>query len=297
MPKATANGIQLEYDTFGDAAASPLLLVMGLGAQMIAWDEEFCSLIADKGHHVIRFDNRDVGLSTRIESGGVPNIPAIMEARAKGEPVSAPYLLADMAADAAGLLDALGIAKAHIVGASMGGMIVQEMAVRHTDRVLSMTSIMSTTGAPDLPAAKPEAMAALTTPAPADREGFIAHTVKTSKLIGSAPHLIDEERLTRLAGLRFDRAYYPVGIARQMAAIMASGSRREALGAVRAPTTVIHGAIDPLVPVEGGIDTHKSVAGSELIVIDDMGHDLPAPLWGRIADAIAATASRARVPA
>ncbi len=297
MPQAAANGIQLEYDTFGDSANPPLLLVMGLGAQMIAWDEEFCGLLAGAGHHVIRFDNRDVGLSTRIESGGVPNIPAIMEARLKGEPVSAPYLLADMAADAAGLLDALGIAKAHIVGASMGGMIVQEMAIRHPERVLTMTSIMSTTGAPDLPPAKPEAMAALTTPAPADREGFIAHTVNTSKLIGSAPHLIDEARLHLLAGRRFDRAYYPIGIARQMAAIMASGSRREALAAVRLPVTVIHGAIDPLVPVEGGIDTHKAIAGSQLLVIDDMGHDLPAPLWGQFTAAIAATTARANVPA
>ncbi len=297
MPPAAANGIQLEYDTFGDSANPPLLLVMGLGAQMIAWDEEFCGLLAGAGHHVIRFDNRDVGLSTKIESGGVPNIPAIMEARLMGEPVSAPYLLADMAADALGLLDALGIAKAHIVGASMGGMIVQEMAIRHPERVLTMTSIMSTTGAPDLPPAKPEAMAALTTPAPADREGFIAHTVNTSKLIGSAPHLIDEARLHLLAGRRFDRAYYPVGIARQMAAIMASGSRREALAAVRLPVTVIHGAVDPLVPVEGGIDTHKAIAGSQLLVIDDMGHDLPAPLWGQFTAAIAATTARANVPA
>ncbi len=295
MSQAPANGIQLEYDTFGNAANPPLLLVMGLGAQMIAWDEEFCALLAAAGHYVVRFDNRDVGLSTKIESGGVPNVPAMLEARLKGESISAPYLLADMAADAVGLLDALGIDRAHIAGASMGGMIVQEMAVRHAGRVLTMTSIMSTTGAPDLPPAKPEAMAALTTPASVGREAFIANAVKTSKAIGSAPYLIDEERLQRNAARRFDRSYYPAGMARQMAAIMASGSRREALGAVRMPVTVIHGAIDPLVPVEGGIDTHKSIPGSELVIIDDMGHDTPKPLWGQITAAI--TATTARVPA
>jgi pimeloyl-ACP methyl ester carboxylesterase len=286
----TANGISIEYDTFGDPAASPLLLVMGLGAQMIAWDPAFCESLAGRGYHVVRFDNRDVGLSEKFESAGVPNMSELMAARERGETPPAAYNLADMADDAAGLLDALEVPSAHVVGASMGGMIVQVMATRHPSRVRTMTSIMSTTGAPGLPASKPEAQQALFTPAPSDREGFIEHTVRTSKTIGSAPHLLEESRLRTLAAARYDRCYYPVGIARQMAAVMASGSRREALASCTVPTLVIHGRVDPLVPVEGGIDTAEAIPGAKLMIIEDMGHDLPRALWPQIVDAIAAHA-------
>ena len=288
MPNVTANGIQIEYDTFGAPNASPLLLVMGLGAQMTAWDPEFCGLLADRGQYVIRFDNRDVGLSTKFEDAGVPNMAEVFAARERGEAVSAPYNLSDMSDDAFGLLDALGIAKAHIVGASMGGMIVQTMAIEHPERVLTMTSIMSTTGAVDLPPSKPEAAAALVTPAPSDRAGFIEHRVKMSAVIGSIAAMRDEGRIRKLAGESFDRAFYPMGTARQMAAVAASGSRREKLTGVRVPTLVIHGEIDPLVPLSGGEDTHKSIKGSEMLVIPGMGHDQPKAVWPQMLDAIAA---------
>jgi pimeloyl-ACP methyl ester carboxylesterase len=288
VPSTIANGIRIEYDTFGSRDAEPLLLIMGLGAQMIAWAEEFCEMLAGRGHYVVRFDNRDVGLSEKIESAGVPDVGRLMAARQQGKEVSFAYTLHDMADDAAGLLDALDIEAAHVAGASLGGMIAQVMAYRHPARVRTLTSIMSTTGAPDLPPAKPEAQQALFTPAPAEREAFIEHAVKTARAIGSAPHLIDEARVREMAARRFDRSYYPVGVARQMAAAMVSGSRREALAGVTVPALVIHGAIDPLVPLEGGIDTAKAIPGAKLLVIEEMGHDLPKPLWPQIVDAISA---------
>jgi len=292
MTRIAANGIDIEYDTFGDRSAAPLLLVMGLGAQMISWDEEFCGLLADRGHYVVRYDNRDVGLSTRMESAGMPNVAAAMEARSQGRPVdNAPYTLDDMAADGMGLLDALEIGEAHIVGASMGGMIVQAMAINHPERVLTLTSIMSTTGRPDLPPARDEAMAVLLTPAPNEREANIEHRVKSALVIGSKRHH-DEAGVRAMAAKSFDRAYYPIGMARQIVGIMASAPRHEALGAVRVPTLVIHGADDPLVPVEGGKDTAASVPGAELLILQDMGHDLPRPLWPLIVEAIARNTSR-----
>ncbi|MBI5948645.1 MAG: alpha/beta hydrolase [Chloroflexi bacterium] len=293
MPNVTANGIQIEYDTFGSRNADPLLLVMGLGAQMIGWDEEFCEMVAGRGHHVIRFDNRDVGLSTKLDHLGMPDMAAIFTARAQGKPVeNPPYLLNDMADDAAALLEALGIGRAHIVGASMGGMIVQAMAIRHPKRVASMTSIMSTTGNPELPQAKPEAMAVLTTPAAEDREGRIAQGVAASRTIGSTGFPFDEERAKKRAAMSYDRCFYPVGMMRQMAAIMASPSRKEALRSVKAPSLVIHGDIDPLVPVEGGKDTAEAIPGAELLIIEGMGHDLPPGAWGTVVEAMARNAAR-----
>lgn len=293
MAQATANGIQIEYDTFGDRSARPLLLVMGLGAQMIAWDPDFCRLLADRGHFVVRFDNRDVGLSTKFEAAGVPDVAGAMAASAAGKKVEAAYTLADMADDAFGLLDALGIEAAHIVGASMGGMIVQQMAIQRPQRVLSLTSIMSSTGNPALPPAKPEAMARLTMPAPQEREAAIEYRLATSKIIGSVPDVIDEERLRRLAAEAYDRSFYPVGMARQLVGIVASGPRHEQLREVRVPTLVVHGAIDPLVPVEGGKDTAACIPGAELLIIDGMGHDLPAAYWPQIVDAISALTAAA----
>lgn len=287
MANIAANGIQIEYDTFGTPGASPLLLVMGLGAQMIAWDEAFCEQLADAGHHVIRFDNRDVGLSTHLDGAAGGDIMAAMAAQAAGKPVVSAYLLADLADDAAALLGALGIPAAHIVGASMGGMIVQEMAIRHPDRVLTMTSIMSTTGAPDLPPAKPEVMARLMGPVPEGREAIIASAIESSRVFSSTGFPFDEAKVRERAERAYDRRHDPAGMARQLVAILASGSRRERLKRVTAPTLVIHGVADPLVPIEGGRDTAASIAGARMLEIEGMGHDLPVGAWDEIVTAIA----------
>jgi pimeloyl-ACP methyl ester carboxylesterase len=291
MPQAKANGIQLEYETFGRASDAPLLLIMGLGAQMLLWDEEFCGLLAERGHYVIRFDNRDVGLSTKFDHAGVPNVVAMMQPGADRS--SAPYTLDDMADDAAGLLGALGIGSAHVVGASMGGMIAQTVAYRHAAKTRSLVSIMSSTGNPALPPAKPEAMAVLMTPRPPDRASNVEAAVLAARVIGSPAYPADEARLRQRAGLMFDRAFTPFGTVRQMAAIFAHGSRVKRLAAVAAPTLVIHGVADPLVPIEGGRDTARSIPGAELLEIEGMGHDLPPALWTQLADAIAAHTKKA----
>jgi pimeloyl-ACP methyl ester carboxylesterase len=293
VPKASANRIEIEYEVFGSAEDRPLLLVMGLGAQMILWDEDFCEHLAERGHRVIRFDNRDVGLSTRFDRGGVPSLLEAILAAARGDALEAPYTLDDMADDAAGLLDALEIESAHVVGASMGGMIAQTLAIRHPRRVRSLTSIMSTTGNPELPPARPEAMQVLMTPPPPDREGNIERSVEVSRKIGSPGFPLDEARIRERAARMYDRAFYPEGVTRQMVAILASGSRVEALRSVTAPTLVIHGNDDPLVPVEGGLDTHQAVPGAELLLIDGMGHDLPQETWPRIVDAISGLTEKA----
>jgi len=288
MPKLTANGIEVEFDTFGREGDRPLLLVMGLGAQMVLWDEAFCGLLADHGHHVVRFDNRDVGLSTKFGETGVPDIMQMMQRGASGEPVDAPYTLDDMADDAAGVLDALGLESSHVMGASMGGMIVQTLAIRHPGRVRSLTSVMSTTGHSELPPAKPDAMAALMRSPAASREEAIEASIAASHVIGSTGFPRDEDRIRARAERSYDRCYYPEGTARQMAAIIAHGSRREALGGVAVPALVIHGDEDPLVPIEGGRDTAAAIPGAEFIVIEGMGHDLPIGAWDRIAGAVAA---------
>ena len=293
MPTARANGIELEYDTFGRPDAEPLLLVMGLGAQMVLWEEDFCELLAERGHFVVRFDNRDIGLSTKMSSHGVPNILQMMIDAQAGKPLSAPYTLDDMADDTAGLLDALEIERAHVCGASMGGMIAQTLAIRHPARVKSLTSIMSTTGAPDLPGPRPEAAAALVTPIPTDRDGAIERGVMVFRTIGSPGFPFDEESVRRRAALQYDRCHHPEGQARQLAAIFAHGSRRERLRDVRVPALVIHGADDPLVPVEGGHDTAASIPGAELLIIEGMGHDNPRDAWPRVIDSICALTARA----
>jgi pimeloyl-ACP methyl ester carboxylesterase len=292
MPNASANGIQIEYDTFGDSSASPLLLIMGLGAQMVLWDEEFCEQLAAKGHYVIRFDNRDVGLSTKFDEAGIPNVVEAMNSVMSGEKISSPYSLNDMADDAVGLLDALNIDKAHICGASMGGMIAQTIATRHPNRVLSLTSIMSSTGDRSLPQGKPDAMAVLFTPAPQEREASIEHAVKVWKTIAGPGFPLDEERIRNRATLSYDRCFNPAGLARQLVAIMAHGDRTEALDSVSAPTLVIHAADDPLVPVECGKATAEAIPGAELLIIDGMGHDLPLGAWPQIVDAINANAQK-----
>ena len=292
---ARANGIELAYDSFGDPAAQPLLLIMGLGTQMIAWDEAFCERLAARGYRVIRFDNRDIGLSTKLSEAGVPDIAKLLALAMAGQEVgevSVPYTLADMALDAVGLLDALGIANAHIVGASMGGAIAQEIALRHPQRVRTLVSIMATSGAPGLPPPKPDALALLMAPAPTDRAGYLERYLRMMKIL-RAGEFPDEEALDPARAARtYERGLNPAGYARQLAAIIASGSRKQRLASLRTPTLVIHGDADPLVPIECGIDVARSVPGARMLTIEGMGHALPASAWARIIDAIAEHAVR-----
>lgn len=288
MPRIKANNIDIEFDTFGAETARPLLLIMGLGAQMTRWREEFCTMLADAGHYVIRFDNRDIGLSQHFDHTGLPNMMQIYSDAQAGKPVKAPYTLDDMAEDAEGLLNALHIDKAHICGASMGGMIAQMMAVHHRERVLSMTSIMSTTGNPDLPSATEEASAALLSPAGETLDEVVERAVGVAKAIGGKGFAIDAQAIIQRAKADFQRSFHPQGVARQMAAIAATGNRRPHLEKLDIPTLVIHGRDDPLVPLAGGIDTHEAIKGSTLKVIDGMGHDLPEQTWPEIVEAITA---------
>jgi len=293
MPRAHCNGIELEYETFGRRSARPLMLIMGLGAQMILWDEEFCAALAARDFFVVRFDNRDVGLSSKLDGAGVPNVFTAMQAAATGQTVDAPYTLNDMADDTVYLMAALGIDRAHVVGASMGGMIAQTLAIRHPERVLTITSIMSTTGNPEIPPATPEAVRVLLTPLPAEREAYIERLLRAWRVIGSPGFPFDEDRIRARSGRAFDRGYDAAGVARQFVAIIASGSRKDALRALTTPTLVIHGAADPLIRVEGGRDTAEAIPGAELLVIEGMGHDLPRGTWPRVIDAIAAHAAKA----
>lgn len=283
MPYARANGLDLYYETFGNPADPAILLVMGLGAQLLLWEEEFCVGLADRGFYVIRYDNRDVGLSTKIEGGPQPDIDKALA----GDHSTASYTLWDMADDAVGLLDALGIPKAHAVGASMGGMIVQCMAIAHPDRVRSLVSIMSTVGNPNVGQPQPEAMAALLAPPPPTREEVIEQGVRTWRIIGSPAYSRDEAELRAQVAAAYDRCWYPIGTARQLVAILATGDRTEALRSVRAPALVIHGKDDPLVTLSGGQATAEAIPGAKLLTFPGMGHDLPRPLWPRILDAIA----------
>jgi len=293
MPKAKANNIEIEYDTFGDPSAKPLLLVMGLGSQMISWDEEFCKMFVDKGFYVIRFDNRDIGLSTKFEEAGEPDILKEFMALQRGKTISPPYTVEDMANDAVGLLDVLNIEKAHICGASMGGMIVQLIALNHPDRVLSLTSIMSTTGNPDLPQARPEAMQVLLRPAPTEREAYIKHYVKNWRVLYGSGFPYPEDIYHERAAAAYDRSFYPQGMKRQMLAILGAENRAPKLKTIKVPTLVIHGGDDPLVPVDGGKETAKCIPGAELVIIEGMGHSLPAPIWSQVVEAIAKNANKA----
>ncbi|MEV4162664.1 alpha/beta fold hydrolase [Nonomuraea dietziae] len=279
---AKSNGIEIAYDSFGAPGDRPLLLIMGLGSQLVHWDEEFCELLAARGHHVVRYDNRDVGLSTHLTEAGVPElVPG----------AAAPYLLSDMADDAAGLMDALGWPAAHVLGVSMGGMIAQALAIGHPDRVLSLTSIMSTPG-PDVGPPTPEAMAALFSPPAPDRQTAVERALEVWAVIGSPGYEMDRERIAKVAGLAYDRAYDPAGTARQLAAILASGDRTEGLGGLTMPALVIHGEADPLVQIAGGRATAAAIPGATLLTYPGMGHDLPRPLWEEIMDAVTAVQGR-----
>jgi pimeloyl-ACP methyl ester carboxylesterase len=277
--------VKLAYETFGDPADPAILLIMGLGAQMIFWPEELCELLAGRGYFVIRFDNRDVGRSTILDVEA-PSIPALAAGRG-----IAPYGLEDMASDAAGLLDHLGIERAHIVGSSLGGMIAQRFALDHPDRTLSLASIMSTTGDRSVGRPTDAAMAVLTTAPPGDRDGYVAATVTGRGVIGTQPP--DLERTRRLAERAYDRGYHPAGTARQFAAIAVAGDRTAELGNIHVPTVVIHGSEDPLITVSGGAATAAAIPGAEFAVIDGMGHDLPPAHIQEVADAIVANAEGA----
>jgi pimeloyl-ACP methyl ester carboxylesterase len=283
---ARANGIELCYEIFGDASAEPMLLIMGLGAQMIHWDDDFCRQLAARGFRVIRFDNRDIGKSSKLSGGKRLTAVELLKLRFLKIPVAAPYRLIDMAKDTIGLMDALGIKSAHLVGASMGGMIAQEIAISFPERVRSLTSIMSTTGNPKIPPPTKEAAAVLMAPPPTTKEEYFERFAQTWKILraGSFP---GDEALDRARAERtFERGLNPPGVARQFRAILASGSRKERLASVKAPTLVIHGTVDPLVRPEAGKDTAASIPSAKLLMVERMGHALPIPIWPQIIDAI-----------
>ncbi|MEY9968127.1 pimeloyl-ACP methyl ester carboxylesterase [Streptacidiphilus sp. MAP12-16] len=291
MPRTQANahGIELEYDTFGDPEDPTLLMVMGLGSQMIGWRTGFCELLAAQGFHVVRFDNRDAGLSTYLDAGPQPDLGAVLH----GDFSTAPYLLGDMAQDAVSVLDELGVERAHIVGASMGGMIVQQLAIDHPGRVLSLCSIMSRPGDGTSGNSTPEANAMLMRPRPASREAAIDGGVQVWRVIGSPDYPEDETTLRAYIAEAYDRSNRADGFVRQLAAIVASPDRTPGLREVTVPTLVVHGEADPLVDRSGGEATAKAVPGAGLLLVPGMGHDLPEPLWPELASAISGNAASA----
>lgn len=295
MAQIQANGIRIEYDTFGDPGADPVLLIMGLGTQMTAWTPDFCSALAAQGHYVIRFDNRDVGLSTKFDGVRAPGRLSLVLNQVLNLPIRAPYTLYSMADDAIGLLDALDITSAHVVGASMGGMIAQLLAHKQPQRVSSLTSIMSTSGDPELPRARSDVAQHIffARPRTRDPEVLLQHLVKSMQLIGSPAYPRSEAEWREIIGAALERSFYPQGFARQTAAIIADGSRVRRLREIGVPTLVIHGREDPLIPVEHGIDTAHHIPGATLEVIDGMAHDLPPPLDDRLTSLIAAHARAA----
>jgi pimeloyl-ACP methyl ester carboxylesterase len=283
---ARANGIDICYEIFGDAGAEPMLLIMGLGAQMVLWDDAFCEQLAARGFRVIRFDNRDIGQSSKLSGGKRLTPMELLKLRFLKIPVAAPYKLRDMAEDTTGLMDVLGIRSAHLVGASMGGMIAQEIAILFPQRVRSLTSIMSTTGNPRIPPPTREAAALLMAPPPTTKDEYLARFAQTWKMlrVGRFP---EDEAFDRARAERcFERGLSPAGVGRQFRAVLASGSRKGRLHAVKAPTLVIHGTVDPLVHPAGGKDTAASIPGAKLLMIEGMGHALPIPMWPQIIDAI-----------
>jgi len=294
--QTTANGIEIAYETMGDPSDPALLLVMGLGAQMISWDDELCQSFVDRGFHVIRYDNRDVGLSTKVPVEGDLDAESALLAALGGDTSAVPYLLADMAADAIGLLDALEIDEAHVVGASMGGMIAQSIAIASPERVRTLTSIMSTTGDADVGQPNPEVLPLLTTPAPTERGAYIAHSVEGSRAIGSPDHF-DPERAADVAGRGFDRCFYPRGVLNQLLAIVSSPSRSGDLRELDLPALVVHGTEDPLVAPSGGQRTAEVIPGAELLMLDGMGHDLPTFFWAQVIEAVTSLAARSTAAA
>ncbi len=290
MARIKANGIEFEYDEMGPKEGEPIVLVMGFGAQMTKWPDAFRQGLADAGYRVIRFDNRDIGLSHQFDEAGMPDMPAIMQATAMGKDASEipAYILNDMAADVAALIEALDLGSAHVMGASMGGMIVQLLALNHPDRVRTLIPIMTTSSDPDLPQATPEAIAALMTPpASLAREDVVAQGLKTLVAIGSDASIRDgDDVLSEVVGKSFDRAYRPMGVMRQYAAILAQPRWHERLGDVEAPTLVLHGAVDPLIPPANGRDVAQRIVGAKIVELENWGHDVPAAIIPEIVQAV-----------
>ena len=291
MPKSVVNKIKIEYETLGDPISKPLLLIAGLGSQMLAWSDEMCEIFANRGFFVIRFDNRDIGLSTKFEDAGLPDYVKISAAYSRGEIPEVPYTLEDMADDAIGVLDTLNINKAHICGASMGGMIAQVLAYRHPSRVRSLTLIMSTTGNPDLPQAKPEIMAQFFAPVPSEREAYIEEMVKRDSLIYGT-YTYDEKHGREYRTKEYDRSYYPDGIARQLAAMAVPGNIKPKISAIKVPTLVIHGNIDPFNSIEAGKEIAEAIPGAELLILDGMGHSFPSEVIPHIVNALVSNSNK-----
>lgn len=296
MNTLQANGIELAYDSFGDKTNETILLIAGLGTQMIRWRGPFCEELAARGYRVIRFDNRDAGCSTHFGQFPPPDFHALAATLMAGQRPDVPYTLYDMAADAISLLDVLSIDRAHVVGRSMGGMVAQIMASEHPERVLSLTSIMSSTGNPELPQAAPDIMAMMTRPAPnpfSDESGFLAHSLAFARRLSGSEYPIDDEGHRRLVLEEIQRAYDPGGTGRQIAAMAVTGDRRSRLAAITAPALIVHGTDDPLIVPACGEDTAISIPNADLMLIDGMGHDLPPALYQTVAEAIDQTARRA----
>ena len=286
MPRALVNGLEIEYESFGEPAATPLLLVMGLSYQMIEWDDELCALIADRGFRVTRFDNRDFGLSSKLDQLGSPDLMGLLAHTA-----APPYTLDDMAGDAVGVLDAMGVGAAHIVGASMGGMIAQLIAINHPERVPSLTSIMATVGGPNVVQAEPAVGAILLAPPGATREERVEHSFNTRRIIFGTGMPFDAERARQKAERAVDRSFSPEGSLRQLAAILVAPDRSPALAKLTIPTLVIHGENDPLVPPENGRQSAAALPAARVMMIPGMGHALPQQVWPQVVDAIATVAS------
>ena len=288
MTAFEANGIEIDAEVFGEARGVPLLLIRGLGTQRTAWPDAFLAALVERGHRVITFDNRDAGLSTKFHRADAIDIGEAMARAARGDPIDAPYHIDEMALDVVGLLDALELETAHVMGISMGGMIAQLLAIRHGERLRSLTSIMSSSGALGLPGPTPEATAALMSlpEDPDDRESVIRHTVETEKVFASPGYPPGDDYLRAVAETAYDRCYCPAGVTRQMLAVMSGGGRTELLKTIRVPTLVIHGVDDPLIPVEAGMDTVKRIPGAELRLIPGMGHDIAPGLIPTLVEAI-----------
>ena len=290
VPTAPANGIDIAYETFGDPADPTILLIMGLGAQRVMWDEGVCALLVARGLHVVRFDNRDVGESTWIDTPGLDIGTTVMEVLG-GDTSKVPYLLADMAADAIGLLDHLGVDAAHLMGASMGGMIAQTIAIEHPTRVLTLTSIMSNTGEPGYGEPSPDLATILLAPRPTDRDGVIESGVAIQRAIASEH--FDEGYMRTAMERSYEQGFNPDGVGHQLLATLASGSRAEGLARLDLPALVIHGRQDRLVAFSGGQRTAELIAGADFLAIDDMAHDIPRVHWTRCADAVSSLINRA----
>lgn len=293
--KVSAGGVQLEVEDHGPPNGEPLVLIMGLGMQLVAWPDGLVELLVARGFRVIRFDNRDIGLSQRFDDLGVPNLPLVAMKAALGLPVHAPYAIADLADDTAALLDALGLASAHVCGASMGGMVAQHLAARHAARVRSLTLMMTTSGARRLPQPSLRVRAALIgRPARLDVDALVDHYVHLLHVIGSPGFPPDEAELRERLEFSIRRSFRPRAVARQIAAIAADGDRSALLARVAAPTAILHGAADPLIPVAAAHDLAAKIAGASVEVIPGWGHDLPRELWPRQAEVIAGVAARSR---